>query len=321
MKKKGLIAAAILAVCAGAAFMLTHQNEAPKYTIGICQFAQHESLDSATKGFKDAVMKKMEGRVAFEEQNAQGDYAVCSTIINGFVSEKVDLILANATASLQTAVTATTEIPTLGTSVTEYGAALQRGSMDGAIEGNISGTSDLVLLEEQADMIKELFPDAGQIGILYCSAEENSQYQADVMQEELNALGYATKHFTFSDSNDIASVTTAAAAECDVIYVPTDNTAASNAEVIANICIPEQIPVAAGAESICRVCGTVTLSINYYELGYTTGEMAVRILDEGADISDMPVAYADHIEKKYNPEICEKMGISVPADYIALDAQ
>lgn len=321
MKKKMLIIPAAAILAAGIAAIAFHPKASPTYTVGICQFMQHESLDAATQGFKDALTEKLGDHIVFNEQNAQGDYNTCTTAINGLVSADVDLILANSTAALQTAVTATTEIPILGTSVTEYGAALQRNDFDGIVGGNVSGTSDLAPLDGQAAMIQELFPDAKMAGLLYCSSEPNSQYQVDVMQEELESLGYTCKAYTFSDSNDISSVTAAAVSECDVIYVPTDNTAASNAQLIANICMPAGIPVISGDESTCRICGAATLSISYYDLGYTTGEMAARILADGEDISKMPIEYTSHFTKKYNESICEALGIEIPEDYIPLETE
>lgn len=320
MKKKTLAILAVLVVLAGIGISATVMNKEDKqaYTVGICQFTQHEALDASTQGFKDALTDQLGDRVTFNEQNAQGDYSTCTTAVNGLVSADVDLILANSTAALQTAVTATSEIPILGTSVTEYGAALQLDNFNGTVGGNISGTSDLAPLDEQAAMIQELFPEAEQVGLLYCSAEPNSQYQVDVMKEELEALGYACIPYGFSDSNDISSVTMTAASACDVIYVPTDNTVASNAELIGNICIPDGIPVVTGEESTCRICGVATLSINYYDLGYTTGQMAARIMADGEDISTMPIEYARDVTKRYNPEICEKLDLEIPADYEAL---
>ncbi len=319
MKKRFWTAAAAAAVMVGS-IGGTAEAEEP-FRVGICQLIQHEALDSATQGFKDALTEELGGDVIIEEQNAQGDFYLCSTIINGFVAEDVDLILANATASLQTAVTATSEIPILGTSVTKYEAALQLDSFDGIVGGNISGTSDLAPLDQQAAMIQELFPDAETVGLIYCSAEPNSQYQIEVMTGELEVRGYTAKVYGFADSNDIASVTMNATMECDVIFVPTDNTAASNAELIANVCIPAGIPVIAGEEGICRACGVATLSIDYYDLGYTTGQMAVRILRDGEDISAMPIEYAPEVTKEYNKENCEKLGIEIPEDYVELQME
>lgn len=288
------------------------------YTIGICQLVQHEALDAATEGFKDALTEALGDKVIFDEQNAQGDSNTCSTIINGFVSNGVDLILANATPALQAAAAGTNEIPILGTSVTEYGVALEIEGFSGTVGGNISGTSDLAPLDGQADMLAELFPDAKNVGLLYCSAEANSQYQVDTIKTFLEEKGYSCEYYAFSDSNDLSSVATNAASAVDVIYVPTDNTAASNAELINNICLPAGVPVVAGEEGICAGCGVATLSISYYDLGVATGKMAAKILAEGADISTMPIEYAPNFTKKYNAANCETLGITVPADYEAI---
>lgn len=323
MKKKLFAVLAVFAVIAGigAAVNVLKKEDSQTYKVGICQFTQHKALDAATQGFKDALTERLQERVVFDEQNAQGDYSACTTAVNGLVSADVDLILANSTAALQTAVTSTDKIPILGTSVTEYGAALQLDDFDGTVGGNISGTSDLAPLDKQAAMIQELFPEAVRIGLLYCSAEPNSQYQVDVMKKELEALGYTCALYGFSDSNDVSSVTISAASSCDVIYVPTDNTAAANAELIGNICIPDKVPVITGEESTCRICGAATLSIDYYDLGYTTGQMAVRILSDGEDISTMAVEYAPDAVKRYNAEICGALGIQIPEDYEPLPAE
>ena len=286
------------------------------YTVGICQLVQHEALDAATKGFKDALVEEFgEDGIKFDEQNAQGDANTCATIINGFVSSDVDLILANATPALQAAAAGTDTIPILGTSVTEYGVALELSDFNGTVGRNISGTSDLAPLESQADMIKELFPDAKTVGLLYCSAEANSQYQVDTVKAALEKLGYTCEYYSFSDSNDLSTVTTSAANASDVIYVPTDNTVAANTEIIKNICMPAKTPVVAGEEGICKGCGVATLSISYYDLGVATGKMAAKILKGESKVEEMPIEYAPHFTKKYNKDICDELGITVPDDY------
>ena len=234
------------------------------YNIGICQLVQHEALDAATQGFKDALVEKLgEGSVKFDEQNASGDSANCATIVNGFVSNGVDLILANATAPLQAAAQATADIPVLGTSITDYATALDISDWTGTVGNNISGTSDLAPLDQQAAMIQELFPDAKSVGLLYCSAEPNSVYQCDVIEGCLTEEGYTVARYAFTDTNDVTSVAQTAADNSDVIYIPTDNTAASNTEAIANVVIPAKVPVVAGEEGICSGCGVATLSISY----------------------------------------------------------
>lgn len=318
MKKRLPLIAAIVLILALTAWAAANKQDSRQLTVGICQFDQHESLDAATKGFRDALMEEMGDSIVINEQNAQGNHDTCTAIVNAFVAEDVDLILANSTTALQTAATATTTIPILGTAVTGYDTALQLDDADHRA-GNISGTSDLAPLSEQAALIHELFPKASCIGLLYCSAEPNSQYQADLIKDELEALGYACSFYTFSDSNDISSVTQTAAAQSDVIYVPTDNTAAANAELIGNICIPARVPVVTAEENTCRICGVATLSIDYYDLGYTTGKMAARILSGETDISEIPLQYPEHFTKKYNEEICHALGITVPQSYISLD--
>lgn len=295
-------------------------SKSGKYNVGICQLVQHEALDAATQGFKDALNEELgEGVVTFDEQNAQGDSATCSTIINGFVSDNVDLIMANATPALQAAQAGTNEIPILGTSVTEYGVALGIEDFNGLVGNNISGTSDLAPLDQQAAMLKELFPDKKNVGLVYCTAEANSQYQVDTVKKELEDLGYTCKLYGFSDSNDLSSVVKTAADESDVIYVPTDNTVASNASIIDNICRPAKIPVIAGEEGICGGCGVATLSIDYYDLGVATGKMAAKILTGESKVEEMEIEYAPEFTKKYNKDICEDLGIKIPDDYIAIE--
>lgn len=318
MKKQILATVLSAAVVTSLCGVSVSADDAKTYKVGICQLVQHDALDAATQGFKDALTEELGDAVTFDEQNAQGDSNTCSTIANSFVSDGVDLILANATASLQAAVAATSDIPILGTSITDYGAALEI-EFDGTVGGNISGTSDLAPLADQAAMLQELFPDAKNVGLLYCSAEPNSQFQVDTVKESLEELGYTCEYYAFSDSNDLSSVATAAADASDVIYVPTDNTAASNTEIINNICLPAKVPVIAGEEGICAGCGVATLSISYYDLGVATGKMAARILADGEDIAEMPIEYAPNFTKKYNAEICEELGIEVPEDYVAIE--
>ena len=290
------------------------------YTVGICQQMQHPALDQATQGFKDALVEKLgEDGVHFDEGNASGEFANCGPIIEGFLAENVDLILANATWPLQAAASATNTIPILGTSITDYATALDIDNWNGTVGTNVSGTSDLAPLDQQAAMIQEIFPDAGTIGLLYCSGEPNSVYQCTVMEGYLKEMGYQVEWFAFTDTNDVASVTQSACDVSDVIYIPTDNTAAGNTESIANIVLPAGVPVMAGEEGLCKGCGAVTLTISYYDIGYRAGEMAYEILVNGADVSTMAVEYAPQVVKKYNAANCEKLGVSVPDSYEAVE--
>ncbi len=289
------------------------------YTIGICQLVQHDALDAATQGFIDAVKEGLgEENVHILEQNASNDSAACSSICGQFVTEGVDLILANATPALQAAVAATGSIPILGTSVTEYGVALDIDSFSGTVGGNVSGTSDLAPLDQQAAMVKELFPNAKTVGLVYCSGEPNSQYQVDTVKGYLEDLDYTCELYSFVDSNDVTSVVKTACDNSDVLYIPTDNTAASNAEAINNVAQPAGVPIVAGEEGICAGCGVATLSINYYDLGVATGNMAVRILKDGEDISTMAIEYAPQFTKKYNVDLADALGVTIPEDYVAI---
>lgn len=324
MKKavsKVLAAGMALTMAAGLCTVVNAEDTT--YNVGICQLVQHPALDEATRGFKEALTEKLGDKVVFDEQNASGDSATCATIVNQFVSNEVDLIMANATASLQAAAAATADIPILGTSISVYNVALDIPDEEwtGSTGKNISGTSDLAPLDQQADMFAELLPDAKTVGLLYCSAEPNSVYQADTVKAALEEAGVTCKVYTFADSNDIASITTTAAGECDALYVPTDNTAASNAEIINNICEPAGVPIIAGEEGICNGCGIATLSISYYDIGYKTGEMAYEILVNGADVSAMPIEFAPQFVKKYAPARCETLGITIPEGYEAIEAE
>lgn len=315
-----LVACMMLALTACASSQPAPATEAGKvYKVGICQLVQHEALDAATQGFMDKLTELLgEGNVKFDLQNASGDTATCGTIVNAFVADDVDLIMANATPALQAAAAATADIPILGTSVTEYGVAMDIKDFDGVVGGNVSGTSDLAPLDKQAQMVKDWFPDAKNVGLLYCSAEANSQYQVDTVQKYLEDLGYTCKQYSFTDSNDMLAVTQTAADESDVMYVPTDNTLASGTGIIDPICQAAGVPVIAGEEGICDGCGVATLSISYYDLGVKTAEMAYDVLTGAADISTMPVGYADKQTPKYNARICEALNLTPLEGYEAI---
>jgi len=317
MKKK--ILALVLAAVTALSLTACGSAKSDTYTVGICQLVQHVALDAATQGFRDALTEELGDKVVFDEQNASGDSVNCATIINGFVSKKVDLIMANATPALQAAASATDTIPVLGTSITTYPVALDMDtdSFSGVVGTNVSGTSDLAPLADQAAMILEWFPDTKVVGVVYCSAEANSAYQVNVVTDELTKKGVEVKNYAFTDSNDITSVAQKACSECDVLYVPTDNTVASNTEALANVVFAEGVPVFAGEEGICKGCGVATLSISYYDLGVTTGKMAAKILKGKANVSEMAIEYAP-ATKKYSAENCAKLGLTAPEGYEAI---
>ena len=289
------------------------------YSIGILQLIQHPALDQATQGFKDALTEKLGDKVVFDEGNASGDSNNCAQIAGQLVSKNVDLIMANATPAMLACATATADIPVLATSITNYESAMEiELTAEGATGLNVSGTSDLAPLDQQAAMIQELFPEAKTVGLIYCNAEPNSIFQIRNIESYLADLGIECKRFGFNDSNDLASVVQSAT-ECDVLYIPTDNTAASNTEAIANIVIPAGVPVVTGEEGICAGCGIATLTISYYDIGYRTGEMAYDILVNGADIAAMPIAYAPQFTKKYNAANAAELGITIPDDYLPIE--
>lgn len=291
------------------------------YHIGVCQLVEHEALDAATQGFQDALKDKLgEKNVVFDVQNAQGEETNCATICTGFVSDNVDLILANATASLQAASAATNSIPIVGTSITDYATALNADDWNGTSGTNITGTSDLAPLDQQEAMIKELVPDVTQVGIVYCSAEANSVFQANQIEAALEKDGIAYKEYSAADSNEIQSVVTKAVSECDCLYVPTDNTMAANVDIIKNVTVPAGIPVIAGEEGICQGA-LATLSISYYDIGQAAGEMAYEILVNGKDPGTMEIEYASATTKEYNADVADALGITIPDDYVKLSTE
>lgn len=290
------------------------------FTVGVLQFAQHPALDAATQGFIDELNKEFDN-ITFISENANGEVSNCATMANGFVAENVDLIMANATPALQAVTTATATIPVLGTSVTEYGIALGIDGFTGVCGGNVSGTSDLANIEQQAQMILDLVANVKTVGILYCGAEDNSKYQFEVAKKYLEGKGIKVEEGKFSESNDMAAFTQDLCSKVDAIYIPTDNAAASAAETIDGVARAAGIPIVTGEENTCVVCGIATQSIDYYELGVITGQMAGRILRGEEDIANMKVEYySDHFEeaKKFNPELCDLFGITVPEGFEAI---
>lgn len=285
------------------------------YTVGICQLVQHDALDAATKGFKEALTEKLGDKVTFDEQNASNEPTNCTTIVSKFVSDKVDLIMANATPALAAASQATDTIPIVATSITDYATALGISDWKGTTGFNVTGTADLAPLADQAKMIKELVPDAKTVGILYCSGEPNSKYQSTEIQKTLVDLGLTCKEFTFVDTNDVTSVTQQAVAECDVLFAPTDNTVASNKTAINNVAEPAKVPIIAGESGICQGCGIATLSIDYYDIGYRAGEMAYEILVNDADPATMEIEYSTELTKQYVTDRAAALGITIPEGY------
>lgn len=293
-------------------------TEAKVFTIGVIQLMKHEALDAATQGFVDAV------KADLGEENVKVDVQVagtpdnCPTIANAFVSQGVDLIMANATPALQSAMAATNEIPIVATSITSYGVAIDDENFDGKTGINVTGTADLAPLDRQAAMVQEICPDVKSVGVIYCSSEANSLYQVQEISKYLEELGIKATSYSFSDSNDIQAIVTKAVGENDALYVPTDNVAAENTGIIDAVARPAKVPVFASEEGILKGCGIVTLTIKYYDIGAQAGKMAAEILKDGKNPAEMEIQYAPEFTKKYNPTICEELGITVPDTYEAI---
>ena len=308
-----LACALLLACCVSAV------AEDKVYKVGILQLVQHNALDAATKGFRDALVELLGDSVVFDEQNAQGEPANCAMIAAGFVAEEYDLILANATPALQASVAATRTIPVLGTSVTDYATALGDPTIDATVGtgANVSGTSDGVPAQLYADITVDLIPNVKKVAVLYCASEANSVLQAEQYKACLAAMDIECEIFTFTDSNDIQTVCAAAIEGVDALYIPTDNTAASNMTIVANVCVPAKMPIICGEENMMAVGGLATVSISYYDIGYITGEMAYEILVNGADISTMEIQYSPKAVKEYNPAFAAAIGFEAPEGYAA----
>lgn len=288
--------------------------------VGVLLLMEHPALSAAEKGFEDALYEAF-SNIDIELKSAAGETANCSIIVNGFVTDEKDLILAIATPALQAASAATEDIPILGTAITEYGVALDIENFNGLTGSNVSGTSDLAPLEDQAQMIIDLIPDANKVGIIYCRNEANSLYQVEVVTKYLQSKGIEVETKAFVDSNDVSQNTEDLCLSCDALYIPTDNQAVACAETINNIALVKKVPIICGEEGACAKCGVATLTIDYYELGKVTGEMAAKILKGETNIENMAIEYYPNPVKKYNKEIATKLGIEIPEDYVAIETE
>ena len=319
---KRILAVLLAAVLLCSVFAGCSSKDDGKYVIGICQWVEHDALDATQEGFIAAIYDELgKENVTIDSQNAQQDTGNCNTIINQFVSKNVDLMLAIATPSLQTAASATDKIPVVATAITEFGVALNRTLNDGKTGINVTGTSDLPPLDQQAAMVKEILPNVKTVGIVYCSREDNSQYQVDEVKKYLEADGITVNVYSFAEATELQAITQKAVSENEALYIPTDNTAANATDIVDAVARPAKVPVFAGEEGICKGCGIVTLSIKYYDIGYQAGKMAAEILRDGKNPADMEIQYAPEFTKEYNPTICAELGIEVPSDYVAIPAE
>lgn len=283
-----------------------------KVRVGVVQLLNHDALNKATQGFVDVVDGEF-GENTCDVKIAGGESWQCGNIASVFLADNVDLIMCNATSALVITSQATKDVPILGTSVTDYEDAL------GVIPSNVSGTSDKAPLNEQAQMLIDLLPNAKNIGILYCSSESNSEYQVEIVEDYLKAKGLNVIRFGFVDTDNLPSTLESACTNSDALFIPTDNKCADNASSIKKIADEYKVPIIAGEESIFKdVGGLATLSINYYELGRKTGEMAIRILKGKEKISDMEIEYDTKLSKFYSKEVAEKYNVTIPADFVEI---
>ena len=307
--KKIMSVILVLAMLASICCAFTGCGGNDGYTVGICQLMVHDSLDQATQGFIDALTAEMEAAgktVEFDTQVA-GDSNLCPTVINTFTAKKVDLIMANATPALLAAANATTSIPVLGTSVTDYA-----DTFAGNIPANVSGTSDAVPFDEQAKMmIDTLGLVAGdKVGVLYCTNESNSVIQYEAVKALFEAEGIVVEAYTFSETTELQALTTSMASNVKAVYVPSDNTVAQNDSVVGTICNEKNVPVYTSyGGAVCYA----SLSISYYDLGYETGKMAAEILLNGKKPADIEISTLTP-SVVYNEELCAQLGIEVPAN-------
>ncbi len=284
------------------------------YNIGICQQMQHVSLDEATQGFEDALTELLgEENVKFDYQNAGGEQANCTSIVSKFVTDNVDLIMANATTAVQCAKEATTEIPVVGTSVTDY---VSTGIVDSAENpgSNVTGYSDLSDANNHVELIQQLLPEAKTVAILYSTGEENSRIQAESAAAAFEAAGLTAESYTANDSNDISSVVTEACTQADVIYVPTDNLMAANMELVKNVALNQKVPVVSCFTADENDGALLSISISYYTMGYLAGEMAYEILVNGADPASMSIGVmsVEDMDITINQSVADELGITIP---------
>ncbi|MBE5758909.1 MAG: ABC transporter substrate-binding protein [Clostridiales bacterium] len=314
MKNRKLTALVLAVMLALGCFTMSGCKKDDVINIGIVQLIEHDALDQATQGFIDTLTEKLgEDKVKFDVQLAQGEQANCTTIVNKFVTGGVDLIMANATNAVKAAQEATSEIPIVGTSVTDYVAAglVASNEKPGA---NVTGASDMNPVGVQVELLQTLVPDAKTIGIVYCSAEENSKVQAEEAKAAFEAKGYAVNIYTVADTNEINTVVTKACSEVDAFYEPTDNLIAANVPAMSNITTPAGKPVITGEESMCKSGFLATYSISYYDLGCKAAEMAYEILVNDADPATMPIFQFDSstLNLVINEQNAKELGIEIP---------
>ena len=309
------MAALTLAACGGSAPAADGGTDAADgaktYKIGVLQLVEHEALDASNKGFV-AALDASGISYTVDQQNAQGDQSACQTIASKLVSDKCDLILAIATPAVEAVAGATTTIPIVGTAVTDFAESGIIASND-APGGNITGTSDLTPVAEQIDLLQQLIPTAKTVGVLYCTAESNSEIQVTMAEEACKTAGLTAVRYSVSSSNEIQQVVESTVGKVDALYCPTDNTIASGMATVAMVANEHKIPTICGEVGMVNNGGLASYSIDYTELGKRAGEMAVRILTEGADPATMPIEHlaAEECELVTNKETATAIGVDL----------
>ncbi|MBQ8474279.1 MAG: ABC transporter substrate-binding protein [Clostridia bacterium] len=306
--KKILTVVLVAAMCLANCIAFTSCGEKADFTVGVCQLMEHESLDQATEGFVEALKAELEkaGKTVEIDTQVAGDANLCSTVINTFTAKKVDLIMANATPALLAAANATSDIPVLGTSVTDYADTFKNN-----IPANVTGTSDAVPFDEQATMMIETLDlvEGDKVGVIYCTNESNSLIQYEAVKALFEAEGIVVEAYTFSETTELQALVNSAAGACKAIYVPSDNTVAQNDSIVGTICTEKNVPVFTSyGGAICYA----SLAIDYHQLGAETGKMAAEILLGTKTPADLEVKTLEP-SVVYNEDLCNKLGIEVPA--------
>ncbi|MCF2621403.1 ABC transporter substrate-binding protein [Collinsella tanakaei] len=323
MKRLTTIASAVvtgtlalaLAACGGGdaseAGSTTESADGTTYKIGVLQLTEHAALDASNEGFVAALD---DAGISYEidQQNAQNDQSACQTIASKLVNDGDDLILAIGTPAAQAVSSATSDIPIIGTAITDFA---ESGLVASNEEpgGNVTGSSDLTPVSDQIELLEQLVPDAKTVGLLYCTAESNSEVQISMAEEALDAAGIAHERYTVSSSNEIQQVIESMVGKVDAIYTPTDNTIAAGMATVSMVANENDLPVIVGCDTMVEDGGLASYSINYYDLGYKAGEMAVEILTEGADPAEMPIAYlaAEDCQLIVNQATADEVGIDI----------
>ncbi|MDM8274502.1 ABC transporter substrate-binding protein [Enorma phocaeensis] len=309
--------AVTLAACGGQdAGQGSTAGDGDTYQIGVIQLTEHGALDQANEGFI-AALDEAGISYSADQQNAQNDQSACQTIASKLVNDGDDLIFAIGTPAAQAVASATSDIPIVGSAITDYAESGLVSSNDEP-GGNVTGSSDLTPVADQIDLLQQLLPDAQTVGLLYCSAEANSEIQIEMAEEALDEAGIAHERYTVSSSNEIQQVVESMVGKVDAIYAPTDNTIAAGMSTVAMVANENKLPVIVGCDTMVEDGGLASYSINYYDLGYKAGEMAIEILENGGDPATMPIEYlsSDECTLIVNQETADALGvdISVPED-------